>query len=163
MVEDCCSWSAQWAGHPWNSCNAVLGVARLKGVERSGRVGLSDTLGNPWPPLAIRPCLPSSLFIRNVFLESRSPAFINFIFHILRRKKLHEKSIDAKHMPFRSYLKLKKKYNKWNDFSRAWWLDDRSWLQPKSFLIKMFFIKKFCICLILTFCSQMVRNQLTPL
>jgi hypothetical protein len=27
----------------------------LKGVEGSGMAGLAETLGSPWPPLAIRP------------------------------------------------------------------------------------------------------------
>jgi hypothetical protein len=33
---------------------AVLGVARPQGVERSRMAGRSDTLGSPWPPLAMR-------------------------------------------------------------------------------------------------------------
>jgi hypothetical protein len=44
-----------WAGHPWNSRKTVLGVARLQGVEVLGMAEPSDTLGSPWPPLAIRP------------------------------------------------------------------------------------------------------------
>jgi hypothetical protein len=32
-------------------------VIRPQGVERSGMAGLRETLGNPWPPLAMRPCI----------------------------------------------------------------------------------------------------------
>jgi hypothetical protein len=35
---------------------AVSGVAHPQGVEGLGMVGFSDTLGSPWPPLAILPC-----------------------------------------------------------------------------------------------------------
>jgi hypothetical protein len=42
------------AGHPWNGFKAVSGVAHPKGIEGSAMAGLSDTLGSPWPPLAIR-------------------------------------------------------------------------------------------------------------
>jgi hypothetical protein len=35
----------------------VSGVARRQGIEGLGMVALGETLGSPWPPLAIRPCL----------------------------------------------------------------------------------------------------------
>jgi hypothetical protein len=35
---------------------AVSGVARLQGLEGLGIAGPSDTLGSPWPTLAIRQC-----------------------------------------------------------------------------------------------------------
>jgi hypothetical protein len=40
--------------HPRNSRKAVSGVAHQQGLEGSDRAGLGETLGSPWPPLAIR-------------------------------------------------------------------------------------------------------------
>jgi hypothetical protein len=37
-------------------------AARSQGVEGSGMASPSNTLENPWPPLAIRPCLGRGLF-----------------------------------------------------------------------------------------------------
>jgi hypothetical protein len=34
----------------------VLRVAHPQGIEGSGMAGPGETLGSPWPPLAIRPC-----------------------------------------------------------------------------------------------------------
>jgi hypothetical protein len=48
---------ALWAGHPFNDRKAVSGAARPVGVKVQGIVDPSDTLGSPWPPLAILPCL----------------------------------------------------------------------------------------------------------
>jgi hypothetical protein len=48
-----------WVSHPHNDHIGVSGVAHPQGVERLGMAGPSDTLGNPWPPLAIHPCLSS--------------------------------------------------------------------------------------------------------
>ena len=42
--------------HPWNGRKAVSGVAHLQGVEGSGMAGPGETLGSPWPPLALHPC-----------------------------------------------------------------------------------------------------------
>jgi hypothetical protein len=42
---------------------AVSGVTWLHGVEGSGMAGPSDTLGSPWPLLAIRPWAISLLFL----------------------------------------------------------------------------------------------------
>jgi hypothetical protein len=35
---------------------SIAGVACLEGVEGSGMAGPDETLGIPFPPLAIRPC-----------------------------------------------------------------------------------------------------------
>jgi hypothetical protein len=40
-----------WAGYSRNGHNAVLGVARLQGVEGLGMAGPGETLGSPWIPL----------------------------------------------------------------------------------------------------------------
>jgi hypothetical protein len=45
-----------WAGHPRNGHKAVSGVARLRVIEGSGMAGPGETLGSPWPSLAIHPC-----------------------------------------------------------------------------------------------------------
>jgi hypothetical protein len=37
----------------WRTAWGVQGVRRLQAIEGSGMAGLSDTLGSPWPPLAI--------------------------------------------------------------------------------------------------------------
>jgi hypothetical protein len=55
-VEDSRSPPALWVGQPWNSHKAVSGVASPQGVEVSGMAGQGETLGSPWPPLAIRSC-----------------------------------------------------------------------------------------------------------
>jgi hypothetical protein len=47
---------AAGTGHPRNGCKAVSGVACPKGVEGLGMAGLIETLGSPWPPLAICLC-----------------------------------------------------------------------------------------------------------
>jgi hypothetical protein len=41
------------ADHPLNSRKAVSGVAKLQSVEGYGMAGPNNTLGSPWPPLAI--------------------------------------------------------------------------------------------------------------
>jgi hypothetical protein len=61
MVEDVCRPPALRAGHPPDSCKAVSGVARPQGIEGSSMAGPGETLGSPWPPLAIRPCLWASV------------------------------------------------------------------------------------------------------
>jgi hypothetical protein len=38
-------------GYPLNGCKAVSGVGH--GISELGMAGLSDTLGCPWPPLAL--------------------------------------------------------------------------------------------------------------
>jgi hypothetical protein len=53
-VEDAHRLPAQRAGYPRKGLKAVLGVACLPGAEGLGRVGPSDTLWSPWPPLAVR-------------------------------------------------------------------------------------------------------------
>jgi hypothetical protein len=40
-----------------NTRKAVLGMTCPQGIEGSGMAGLSDTLGTPWPSLALRPWL----------------------------------------------------------------------------------------------------------
>jgi hypothetical protein len=53
-VEDGRRSPALRVGHPWNSHKAVSGVACPQGVEGSGMAGPGETLGSPWPPIAIR-------------------------------------------------------------------------------------------------------------
>jgi hypothetical protein len=42
-----------------DSHKAVSGVACLQGIEGYGMAGQDETLGSPWPPLAICPCISS--------------------------------------------------------------------------------------------------------
>jgi hypothetical protein len=53
-VEDSRRPPALLVGHARNSCKAVLEVARLQGVERSGMAGPGETSGSPCIPLAMR-------------------------------------------------------------------------------------------------------------
>jgi hypothetical protein len=63
-VDDGCRPPALQAGHPRNSHEAVSGVAHLQGVEGLSMVGLGETLGSPWIPLARRACFYfASLFL----------------------------------------------------------------------------------------------------
>jgi hypothetical protein len=58
-VEDGCRLPALQAGHPWNGLRDESGVAGLQGVEGLGMSGLGETLGSPWPALAICPWQPA--------------------------------------------------------------------------------------------------------
>jgi hypothetical protein len=40
---------------------AVSGVASPQGVERLGMAGLAESLGSPWLPLHIRPCVEAAV------------------------------------------------------------------------------------------------------
>jgi hypothetical protein len=43
-----------WGVQRGRCCKAVSGVAHLQEVKGSGMAGPGETLGSPWPPLAIR-------------------------------------------------------------------------------------------------------------
>jgi hypothetical protein len=55
-VEDRCRPPALWVGHLRNGRKSVSGVARLQGIEESGKAGPGDSLRSPWQPPTIRPC-----------------------------------------------------------------------------------------------------------
>jgi hypothetical protein len=55
-VEDGCRPPTLWAGYPRNGSKAILELARPQGIEGSGMAGPDETLGSPWPPLAIHLC-----------------------------------------------------------------------------------------------------------
>jgi hypothetical protein len=93
------AWSA---GHPWNGSNAISGVACPQGIDGLGMANPGETLGSPWPPLAIRPslslvCLSSIplapsisnshiIFLsRFVAFRFQVPIFDNFVTRFLKR------------------------------------------------------------------------------
>jgi hypothetical protein len=55
-VEDGCRPPALQASHPMNGCKAISGVARLQGIEGSGKADPGETLRSPWIPFAIWDC-----------------------------------------------------------------------------------------------------------
>jgi hypothetical protein len=105
-----CSWSRHQRrmacgvqkGKRWpQATRPVSGMARQQGVEGSGMAGPGDTLGSPWPPLAIRPCttlpLTRTLETSRVTLYYTNTYFNGDVmyYHIDNPRRIGQIGVDA--------------------------------------------------------------------
>jgi len=113
-----------WARHPRNSCKTISGVARPHSVEGLGMAGPRETLGTPWPPLAIRPCGESRINfsrgkVRNQIIKPRVVVILVTIsqkqrslrfesFHVLTRSGIDIKALWSEKPSFLGKIELLK-------------------------------------------------------